>query len=844
MQTNIDFRSKKKAFSDLLNYAAVIDEGIVQCKDGSLMTGWIFRGADNESASNNELNNISLNVNKSLSRLGSGWMIHTDEIRKPSAPYSQLDRSNFPDPISKAIEVERKEFFDREGNSFESNFVLTITYKPPLLAEAKIMDLMIDSGEAKEDLKKTSKLKIRHEKIIEYFKKAVEEFEGNLKHEIKLRRMGAVRYVDDFDVEHVSEEILGHINRCITGLNHPINLPSVPMYLDALLGGQDVWAGTTPKVGDKYMIPLALNGFPAESYPAIASFLSTIDLEFRWNTRFIFIDAHEAEGSLQKYRRKWKQKVRGLYDQVFQTSGGQVDNDALDMVTQVDSAITDLKSGLISYGYYTSNIILMGDDLGELETKAKAISAWINSLGFSSRLETVNAFEAYLGSLPGHSQENVRRPLLNSLNVAHLLPLSGIWAGDENAPNPKLPPDSPPLIQTKTTGSEPFRLNLHISDIGHTLILGPTGAGKSVLLNLIKAQFRRYRGARIFDFDMGMSAFALNRACGGVHFDIAGEHGGLNFAPLTNVDINNKSDVAWFTNWIDTCLKLQGVTPSPSQKILIYEATISCLQNKSLTLSDFQMSIQDQEIKDAITPYTVSGAMGDLLDATEDGLKLSSFTTFEIKTLMELSREFSLPVLLYIFWQIEKRLDGSPTMIVLDEAWLMLGDDVFRDKIKSWLKTLRKANCFVVMATQSLSDAANSGIIDVLKESCASLICLPNDKALEPDILPFYKNMGFNEREINAINSKIKKKDYYYTSAKGKRWFELALGPLALSFLAVSDPSDVSTIRRYEEEYGSEWPNKWLEDQGVINKKSAEAAEYEKCKIFFSRFNFGIFFNG
>ena len=823
VQKNSLYRSKRKGFTDLLNYAALVDEGIVLCKDGSLLTGWVFRGSDNESASAYELNAIAINVNKAFARFGSGWMMHTDEIRMPSPPYSQLSRSNFPDPVTRAIERERKAYFDAEGNSFESHFVLTMTFKPPLLAEAKFMDLMIDdsgnkTGKAAGTKKKSGgkdKIKARHEKIIDFFKNNVLEFQEALKYHIKLRPLSAITYTDDFGHSHVCEEILSHINRCITGLNHPVNLPPVPMYLDAMIGVQDVWAGTTPKVGEHYMIPIAINGFPAESYPSICAFLSTIDMAFRWNTRFIFIDSFEAEVHLNKYRRKWSQKVRGLWDQVFKTASGRYDQDSLQMVEQVDQAISDVKSGLVGYGYYTANIILMGADLTQLELKAKEVSSWINSQGFSSRIETVNAFEAFLGSLPGHGQENVRRPLLNTLNVSHLLPLSSVWAGDEHAPNPKLPPNSPPLIQTKTNGSEPFRLNLHVDDVGHTLILGPTGAGKSVLLNLIKAQFRRYRNAVIFDFDIGYSAYALTKAAGGVHFDIGSETGGLHFAPLSHIDPHNKNDVAWFANWITACLKLQQVQPTPAQKKLIYEATLSCLQNNSKTLSDFKTSVQDQQIKDAIEPYTVSGAMGDLLDAEEDGLSIANFTTFEIKALMELNEEFSLPVLLYVFWRIEKRLDGSPTMLVLDEAWLMLGSDAFRDKIKTWLKTLRKANCFVVMATQSISDAKQSGIVDVLKESCPSVIYLPNEKALEPDIMPFYQDMGMNEREILALSQKVKKRDYYYTSVKGKRWFELALGDIALSFTAVSDPKDIAAIRQLEEEYGQQWPQYWLRKRGI-----------------------------
>ena len=136
-----------------------------------------------------------------------------------------------------------------------------------------------------------------------------------------------------------------------------------------------------------------------------------------------------------------------------------------------------------------------------------------------------------------------------------------------------------------------------------------------------------------------------------------------------------------------------------------------------------------REIKDALHHYTVDGPMGQLLDAEEDGLALGAFQTFEVEELMNMGERNLVPVLTYLFRRIEKRLTGAPSLIILDEAWIMLGHPVFRSKIREWLKVLRKANCAVVLATQSLSDAARSGILDVLIESCPTKIFLPNEEA-------------------------------------------------------------------------------------------------------------------
>jgi type IV secretion system protein VirB4 len=135
------------------------------------------------------------------------------------------------------------------------------------------------------------------------------------------------------------------------------------------------------------------------------------------------------------------------------------------------------------------------------------------------------------------------------------------------------PPSSPPLMSGVTNGSTPFRLNLHVRDVGHSFVFGPTGAGKSTLLGLIAAQFRRYPGMSIFAFDKGLSLYPMARAVGGSHFTVAGDDETLAFCPLQFLD--SKSDRAWAMEWIDTILALNGVNTTPAQRNEIGNAIIN-----------------------------------------------------------------------------------------------------------------------------------------------------------------------------------------------------------------------------------------------------------------------------
>ena len=807
-------RSKAEGLADLLNYAAVVDDGVIVGKNGSFMMSWLYQGDDNASATKEQREQVSMRINQALAPLGTGWMLHVDAVRRPAPSYSERELSHFPDPVTAAIDEERRRLFERLGQMYEGYFVLTLTYFPPMLAQRKFVELMFDDDASPPNANAATK------SLIKTFVREAGNVESRLSSAVRLTRLGSVRSVNEDGSSVSYDDQLRWLQFCVTGLNHPVQLPSNPMYIDRLIGGQEFWSGVVPRIGRNFIQVVAVDGFPMDSAPGMLSALAEIPCEYRWSTRFIFMDHHQSVAALDKYRRKWRQKVRGFFDQVFNTNSGSVDQDAISMVHDAESAIAEVNSGLIAQGYYTSVVVLMDEDREKLQLAAQKVEKSINRLGFTARVESVNTVDAYFGSLPGHGVENVRRPLLNTMNLADLLPTSTIWTGLNYAPCPMYPLMAPPLMNCVTHGATPFRLNLHVRDLGHTFVFGPTGAGKSTHLAILAAQLRRYQGMSIFAFDKGMSMYplcaAINAATLGVsgrHFTVASDDETLAFAPLQFLD--TKADRSWAMEWIDTILALNGLATSAAQRNAIGTAIMSMHQSKSTTMSDFRNTVQDSDIRAALEQYTLAGSFGHLLDAEHDGLSLSDFTVFEIDELMNLGEKYALPTLLYMFRRIERSLRGQPAVIILDEAWLMLGHPVFREKIREWLKVLRKANCFVLMATQSLSDAANSGILDVIVESTATKIFLPNVYARDEDTSDLYKRMGCNTRQIEILATAIPKRQYYYVSENGRRLYDLALGPLALSFVGSTDKESVAQIKILQSKFGFDWVGEWLRNRGL-----------------------------
>lgn len=806
MQKLKKYRSKEMGVADLLNYASVVEDGIIACKNGSLMAAWVYSGEDSANSTDEQREYVSDMLNSALSAMGDGWMIHVDAVRHPTASYPERASSHFPDAISKAIDEERRQLFESMGTMYEGYFVLTVTWFPPLLAEAKFTDLMF------EDESRPASRKQRFQTILESFRKNIQTLESRLSSVLKMTRLGAETYETQDGSLEVYDTFLQYLQFCITGIRQPIHLPSCPVHLDALLGGQELWGGTIPKIGKNFIQIVAIEGFPQASIPGMLSILTDMDVEYRWSSRFIFLDPHTAKAHIDKYRRQWRQKQRGLIDAVFQTNG-PLNADAVAMTQDAEEAHAEVESGEVGAGYYTSVLVLMSEDREEVEASALKLQKQIFNLGFAARIESVNTMDAFFGSLPGHGHENVRRPLISTRTLGDLLPSSSIWTGSETAPCPLYPVDSPALCYCVTTGNSPFRLNLHVRDLGHTLIFGPTGAGKSTALALLATQMRRYEGANIFVFDKGLSMYATTKACGGQHFAVADDSSKLQFCPLQYLDTSE--DRAWALDWIDNILALNGVTTTPRERNEISDALMNMSRTGGKNFQSFNRYVQSKSIREALHPYTIQGPMGALLDADADGLSLASFTTFEMESLLNLGDKWALPVLWYLFRRIEKALHGQPAFILLDEAWIMLGHPVWREKVREWAKVLRKLNCVLILSTQNISDAANSPIFDVIIESTPTKLFLPNPQARNESIAEVYSKIGLNRHQIEIIASARAKSEYYLVSELGCRLFSFALGPLALAFVGASDRESVLNIQKLEREVGDKWPLVWMESKGI-----------------------------
>jgi type IV secretion system protein VirB4 len=577
------------------------------------------------------------------------------------------------------------------------------------------------------------------------------------------------------------------------------------MYLDALLADQPLTAGVEPMLGEAHLRVLTIVGFPSATTPGILDDLNRLSFPYRWSTRAIMLDKADATKLLTKIRRQWFAKRKSiasiLKEVMTNEASALLDTDAQNKAVDADAALSELGSDQIGEAFVTATVTVWDRDPRAADEKLRLVEKVVQGRDFTCMIETVNAVEAWLGSLPGQVYANVRQPPISTMNLAHMIPLSAVWAGEARDHHLK----APPLFFGQTEGSTPFRFSLHVGDVGHTLVVGPTGAGKSVLLALMALQFRRYPRSQIFAFDFGGSIRAAVLAMDGEWHDLGGAIAGespelIALQPLANVD--DTSERAWAAEWIGSILVRERIETTPEVKEHIWSAlnSLASAPVQERTLTGLSVLLQSNVLKRALQPYCLGGPYDRLLDADNEPRGEASVEVFETDGLI--GTAVAPAVLSYLFHRIEDRFDGRPTLLIIDEGWLALDDADFSGRLREWLKTLRKKNASVVFATQSLADIDGSAIAPAIIESCPTRIFLPNDRAIEPQISTIYRRFGLNDRQIEILSHATPKRDYYCQSRRGSRLFELGLGEVALAFTATSSKADQALIERVLAEHG------------------------------------------
>lgn len=785
------FGKRKKAFSQevgafaekprlqyLLPWAFVDSEtGIVHGKDHSMLAVYEFRGPDMESATALDLVHYNAALNNVIKTLPTGYVLYFEAQRRRSTEY---DASEVDIPIIQKMENDRRAYY-AEQTHFETRYYFTVYLEPPQLIKSRLTDAFI--ADAKNNGKSAD---------MRLYVEVVEKFIAN------------VNLIGDMlkswfpDLRPLSaEEVVTFLHTTISDKNHRVRV-NPQYYITDYICDADVLGGREMKLGDNHMRVVTILDFPPMSEPGVFDVFDGMDLEYRWVSRFICLSKMDAQKELKDYRQRWNQQIKSFWTQVREALTKEHLEDDLDETAAFNRddagvALQELGQDYVSYGYYTMTMVVFDKDAQRCNEKANRILEAINSLGYTGYIETDNSMEAWWGSIPGCYRANIRRPIISSLNFCHLAPVTATWPGDKRNDYLK----GPVLLYTDTSGYTPFRLSLHVGEVGHTMVVGPSGSGKSVFLNTIEAHFLKYPNSNVFIFDKAASSRALTLAVGGNFYNIASEdEGELSFQPLA--DIHYDHEAKWAKEWIIAYLEQRNVKITLAKDNFVWKALLS-LQEFPIerrTLSSFCELVQDQEIRQTLEALTMKGSHGKLFDNSKDVSGTGFWQVYEMETLM--ATPSIVPATLeYLFHRIESKIRSAkgPSIIVLDECWLFFDNPIFKEKLREYFKDMRKKNTSIIFATQNLSDLANKPeLLHTVMENCPNRVYLPNKQASTKQSKELYTMFNCNDRQVEIIANMTPKQDYYYSSEKGNRIFRLALRPIEIPFVTATSKNDQQAI--------------------------------------------------
>ena len=420
MMNLAEYRRTSARLADYLPWAALVGAGVVLNKDGSFQRTARFRGPDLDSAVAAELVAVAARLNNAFRRLGSGWAIFVEAQRSEAATYPD---SRFPDPASSLVDSERKADFEEEGAHFVSSYFLTMLYLPPA-EEAARTEAWLYEGRERSGVDPHEALRAftdRTDRILALLDGFMPE----------------CAWLDD-------GETLTYLHSTISTNRHRVRVPEAPMYLDALLADQPLTGGLEPRLGEQHLRILTIVGFPTATTPGILDELNRLAFEYRWSTRAILLDKTDAIRLLTKIRRQWfakRKSIAAILKEVMTNEQSVlVDTDAANQAQDADLALQELGQDFAGEAYITATVTVWDGDARVADEKLRLVEKVIQGRDFTCMPETINAVDAWLGSLPGHVYGNVRQPPVNTLNLAHMMPLSAVWAGPERDEHLGAPP--------------------------------------------------------------------------------------------------------------------------------------------------------------------------------------------------------------------------------------------------------------------------------------------------------------------------------------------------------------------------------------------------------------------
>lgn len=833
-------RKSVASYGEVLPWFGLITDGIVLCHDGSLIAGFEYEGEDIEGVNDYEINERIDFLQNAMRQLNDRITLWTVQERRYETNYPYADYAN---PIAGYIDFVWGNSCTAVPNA-KLRHTLYLGFSYPNKAEAFFEEMRTEM-EASDNgfqalfniLKKRFNEKTAIGSVRGRLADMSDEFEQIILNfsEIVVSSLGFRRLL--------AEELVGDLysRANIASPRGPLHLPRQLSYLNTVLPADDVvrqgdlleFKGPARSV---YCAALSTTGLPAAASSTHMDQLMSAPCEYIMVQTFKFMDRTTAEKIIHKseefYRNEVKSVMVRLFEQVTKIESNKVNTGMLVLADDAQEALVDLTAHEMMYGYYNMTILALGENPREATRSADIISTRLRGSGYNVTRERQGIFGAFLGTLPGNSKVQLRKYMVSVANVADFAPIRTIAHGEPTHPlfSAALGRTVPAHVRFMTPYGVPYDFNLHAEDLGHTVVIGGSGSGKTSLMQLLVAQFQKYYPSNTYIFDKDRSMALLTVLMGGSHIDLANPRkGGVRINPVKRM--LRDGDVLALSNWVSILLSSQGDTLTSEEMEKVSDAIqkVASLPELQWRLGTLYNMIQgaDRGLARKLSAYIdrsedVDGTYGkgiysDYFDNEDDDFSLGSLVCMETGKLLQ-TEAISAPFMDYAFYCIEKSLDGvTPTLIYIEEAWYMLANEKFEEKINDWLRTFRKKKAFVIFATQSPFELQKLKAWAAFIANVPTFIFLRSIKDSVEQLAPIYKSLfSMNDAQLGLLSGAIPKRDYLLIKPGITRLVTASMPKVLMAINEVTAREGmVERAKQFASDHGDGWEFSFLSE--VLN---------------------------
>lgn len=702
-----------------LPYARHIDDVTIETRDGLLMQTIRLGGLLFETADSDELNYRAALRDAMMRSLGSSrFAVYHHVVRRRAE--ASLDRVTADDFSARLDEQWRGKL---EGKQLFVNELFLTIIRRPLQGKIGIVDRMRG-----------------------WFAKSAKRNAGLIaaeKHALDRAREAMVSALGPYDPRVLSiydtpdgkrSEPLEFLSCLFNADMRPVALPHGDLghFIPArrVSFGQDcVELGPTGELPRRFVGMVSIKDYPGSTFPGMFDELFRLPFELNVTQSFAFVERAQALGRMNLALRRMQ----------------SVEDEALSLRSELTDAKDEVAAGRAGFGEHHTTIAIHADRLEALDSDVAEVIALLADLGINAVREDIALEPTFWAQFPANFRYIGRRGLVSTTNFAGLASLHNFPVGRAQGNH-----WGEAVTLFETTAAGPYFFNFHQADLGNFTIIGPSGSGKTVVLNFLLAQARRFK-PRIIFFDKDRGAELFIRAIGGQYDRLSpGSPSGLNPLQLEDTPTHRQ----FLLDWI--ALLAGGASTSELDQIrdAVDTSFDQPVERRRLryVVELFRGSArpQSEDLYSRLRPWWGDGERAWLFDNERDLTDLAADTVgFDMTAILD-DPSCRTPAMFYFFQRVEERLDGSPSIIVIDEGWKALDDEVFVRRIKDWEKTIRKRNGVVGFATQSASDALESRIASAIIEQAATQIFMINPKARAED---YINGFGLSRHEFELVRT-------------------------------------------------------------------------------------------